>query len=138
MLYKPRFFTREEFTCPCCGQVHINCGLVVLLDLARTAAGVPFRVNSGWRCPKHNKEVGGAENSRHLLGLAADVALPEGMIFAKFHEVMKAFFSRPGYELKAYVDRGFIHVAVPRENRVNDVWSGDYIYIGRNAGGDSR
>ena len=30
-------------------------------------------VNSGYRCPKHNKEVGGAVYSQHLKGLAADI-----------------------------------------------------------------
>ena len=31
-------------------------------------------VNSGYRCPEHNKEVGGKEDSAHLKGLAADVS----------------------------------------------------------------
>lgn len=131
MLYKVRYFQRNEFECPCCGQVHVNCGLVVTLDMARAAAGVPFQVTSGWRCFKHNREVGGAENSRHMVGLAADIALPSQMIFAKFHDIMKIFFARPSYEIKAYVDKKFVHVAVPREDRFNDEWDGFDIYIGR-------
>jgi uncharacterized protein YcbK (DUF882 family) len=30
-------------------------------------------VNCGYRCPKHNKEVGGVPNSQHLYGIAADI-----------------------------------------------------------------
>jgi len=132
MIYKPKYFRLEEFKCPECGQVHINAGLVLLLDAARSMAGHPFKINSGWRCAKHNREVGGVENSRHLLGCAADVACPGKMIFARFADVMREYFGMPGYECKMYQERGFIHVAVPRENRFNDEWDGGYIYIGRN------
>ncbi len=34
------------------------------------------RVTSGWRSVEHNRRVGGADLSRHLLGLAIDVAAP--------------------------------------------------------------
>jgi hypothetical protein len=43
------------------------------LEFARGAAGFPFKINSGSRCEKHNKEVGGKPNSAHLSGLAADI-----------------------------------------------------------------
>jgi peptidoglycan hydrolase-like protein with peptidoglycan-binding domain len=32
----------------------------------------PLKVTSGYRCTAHNKSVGGASNSRHLYGIAAD------------------------------------------------------------------
>jgi len=134
LFYKPKYFRLDEFRCPDCGQVHINAGLVVLLDGARGMAGHPFRINSGWRCQKHNAEVGGAEKSRHLIGCAADVACPSKIIFARFCDVMREFFGAPGYEMKIYEDRNFIHVAVPREGRYHDEWDGGVIYIGRNEG----
>lgn len=34
-----------------------------------------MRVNSGYRCAKHNKEVGGKASSKHLLGRAVDIKL---------------------------------------------------------------
>lgn len=33
---------------------------------------IPMTITSGMRCPKHNKAVGGAENSYHLHGMAID------------------------------------------------------------------
>jgi hypothetical protein len=39
----------------------------------RTVYGKPIRVNSGYRCPKLNKAVGGSATSQHVLGQAADI-----------------------------------------------------------------
>lgn len=33
----------------------------------------PIHINSGYRCKKHNAEVGGATESQHMLGKAADI-----------------------------------------------------------------
>lgn len=45
-----------------------------VLDPLREAYGKPIYVNSGFRCPKLNKEVGGKWNSEHLSGCAADIS----------------------------------------------------------------
>lgn len=45
-----------------------------VLDPAREALGKPVVVNSGFRCPLHNKTVGGVYNSQHVKGEAADIA----------------------------------------------------------------
>lgn len=45
------------------------------LQVLRDAIKLPIRVNSGYRSPAHNKKVGGARNSQHLLGKAADIAV---------------------------------------------------------------
>ena len=45
-----------------------------VLDPARQKYGGPVLVNSGYRCPKHNAEVGGVANSQHMKGEAADIA----------------------------------------------------------------
>lgn len=44
-----------------------------ILDPLREAWGKPIRVNSGFRCTELNKVVGGAKNSQHLTGQAADI-----------------------------------------------------------------
>ena len=44
-----------------------------ILDPARCALGSAIRVNSGYRCQTLNKCVGGAWNSQHLIGEAADL-----------------------------------------------------------------
>ncbi len=44
-----------------------------VLDKARAAWGKPIIVNSGYRCPRLNKVVGGVSNSQHVTGEAADI-----------------------------------------------------------------
>jgi uncharacterized protein YcbK (DUF882 family) len=44
-----------------------------VLDPLREAWGKPIHVNSGYRCPRLNKAVGGVPASQHLKGEAADV-----------------------------------------------------------------
>ena len=43
------------------------------LNTIRKCLGVPLLVNSGIRCGAHNLAVGGAPNSKHLRGQAADI-----------------------------------------------------------------
>ena len=50
-----------------------------VLDPAREVLGKPIKVNSGFRCPLHNKTVGGVYNSQHVKGEAADIA-PAGFM----------------------------------------------------------
>lgn len=45
-----------------------------ILQPLRDAWGKPLHINSGYRCPELNKEVGGKPTSQHLKGEACDVA----------------------------------------------------------------
>ena len=49
-----------------------------VLDPARERYGKPIRVSSGFRCPKLNSAVGGALQSQHMKGEAADIYTDEG------------------------------------------------------------
>lgn len=44
------------------------------LENTRRAYGAPMTITSGYRCPEKNERVGGARNSPHLFGRAADVS----------------------------------------------------------------
>jgi len=69
-----KHFTKDEFTCRCgCGENLISPPFIDLLDHARTLAGIPFIINSGYRCEKHNKEINSKSNSAHVKGVAADI-----------------------------------------------------------------
>nr|MCR4818395.1 hypothetical protein [Fretibacterium sp.] len=93
---------------------------VLWLDMFRAAWGGPVRINSGFRCPAHNAEAGGAKQSRHLLGCAADIAPLSGDL-GRFKALARRMFGLPGWELKEYPT--FMHVAVPREESARK-WGG--------------
>lgn len=61
-------FTENEFACPCCGVVLVQSELVEKLEDLRRIASGPVVITSGYRCPAHNKAVGGVENSYHTRG----------------------------------------------------------------------
>lgn len=46
---------------------------VHVLQPLRDAYGKSIVINSGYRCPKLNKAVGGVSNSQHMTGEAADI-----------------------------------------------------------------
>lgn len=66
-------FNYSEFDCPCCHKNFTPIMFIHKLQQARELAGIPFRINSGYRCEKHNKEVGGVKDSAHLKGMGADI-----------------------------------------------------------------
>ena len=47
--------------------------LAVLLEKIRRKWNSPLIITSGYRCEKLNKLIGGAKNSQHLKGQAADI-----------------------------------------------------------------
>ena len=67
-------FTVREFRClDGSDVVMIDESLVVLLQCIREHFGKPITITSGYRTAAHNKSVGGAKSSQHLLGRAADI-----------------------------------------------------------------
>lgn len=53
--------------------------LAAQLEALRAKVGRPVHVtdNGGYRTPDHNRRVGGAKNSQHVFGRAADVRVDE-------------------------------------------------------------
>lgn len=49
---------------------------VKLLEPLRQHFGIPIIIESGYRCPSLNRAVGGAANSQHMKGEAADLRIP--------------------------------------------------------------
>lgn len=69
-----KYFKRREFACKCgCGTSTVDAELLQVITDVREHFGVPVVINSGHRCFKHNANVGGAANSQHLTGKAADI-----------------------------------------------------------------
>ena len=73
-------FSKAEFDCKCgCEmpkEVLINIQkLANQLQILRNKVGVSVKINSAYRCIKHNKSIGGVSNSQHVLGKASDVVI---------------------------------------------------------------
>ena len=67
------YFSDDELKCRCCGKLIIDEEFREQLNLARGIAGFPFIVDSGYRCEKHNTDVG-STSTNHTSGKAADIA----------------------------------------------------------------
>lgn len=70
-------FWSTEFDCQCnysdCEWTYIDLDHVKKLQELRKELGESLEVTSGYRCAKHNKDVGGASRSRHKEGDASDL-----------------------------------------------------------------
>ena len=107
-----RFFLRSEFACRCgCGANTVDAELLDLLTRVREHFGKPVVINSGFRCPDHNRAVGGKPSSYHLRGQAADIVIPD----VDSEEVVKyvAGLSQTRYGIGWYP--GFTHLDVRRD-----------------------
>ena len=73
-------FNKSEFGCKC------GCDMPddVLIEVTKLASQLqyirdfvrkPIKLTNAYRCPEHNKEVGGVSNSQHILGKAADIQI---------------------------------------------------------------
>lgn len=68
-----KHFKDAEFACKHCGDIMVDSELKAVLELTRLKFGKPVIITSGYRCPVHNSNVGGAPNSKHKEGIAADI-----------------------------------------------------------------
>ena len=56
--------------------------LLISMNQVRTAWATPMIVNSGWRPPSINAATpGAAKASKHMIGLAVDIADPDGKLW---------------------------------------------------------
>ena len=83
--------------------------LIDVLQLIRDILNKPIYINSGYRCDKHNKEVGGSSNSQHTKGKAADIRIKD-MSVKQMYEMVKCFPTITGIGI--YPEQNFIHVDV--------------------------
>ena len=71
-------FKVDEFACKHCGENKIAQDVLDMAQVIRDELDVPVKVNSGYRCEVHNKNVGGVKASRHTKGHAADLSSSVG------------------------------------------------------------
>lgn len=67
------YFRAREFQTGNSNIVIVSNVLLKILDTLREKIGEPIYINSGYRTPEYNKEVGGSTLSYHMYGMAADI-----------------------------------------------------------------
>ena len=86
-------FSLHEFDCKDGSKMpsEVLLNIVKLADqlqILRNFIGRPIKINSAYRSPSHNKMVGGAKNSQHLLGKAADIRV-DGVSPRELHGIIE-------------------------------------------------
>lgn len=111
-------FKSTEFDCKgngCCSTTIIEHDFIKMLQHfrnylnVRIGPNVTITVNSGYRCEKHNSEIGGSITSKHCWGKAADIIVKKSgtVLDAKRICCLAQDFGFNGIE---YIDSGALHV----------------------------
>ena len=107
-------FKVREFRCrDGSDAIMIDQTLVVLLQAIREHFGKAVTITSGYRTAAHNKSVGGAKSSQHLLGRAADIQVAGVSVedVASYAEALMPDWGGVGrYPIKPGRARGWVHV----------------------------
>lgn len=99
-------FSPRELACKGTGQVRLDPQSLDKLQALRDRLGKPLVIVSAYRSPEHNRRVGGAKNSYHMLGRAFDVSMANHDPH-EFEAAARAVgFTGIGY----YPKSGFMHV----------------------------
>jgi len=117
-------FKLEEFDSPDFkgSGKNMDADFMQLLDRARTEAGIPFKINSGYRTESHNAKVGGkpktntSKGSSHMYGLAADIGCTDSVTRSTIiAALIKVGFKRIG------IAKTFLHTDLDND-KPNAIW----------------
>lgn len=107
-----------EYACKCCSAfppswsggepTEAHKRLFTDFEEIRKAWGNPIVINSGYRCIKHNQEVGGEPCSVHVFGLALDISPFNGdRLDDLFNLILRM---KPYLRIGHYPKSGFLHI----------------------------
>ena len=107
-------FTREELTCHCgCGQALMDEGFMDMVQALRTSLGFPFRINSAYRCAKHDEQVGGSSApgaGPHTRGRALDIAVSGERAFELVRGALARGFTGVGIMARGPHGGRYVHL----------------------------
>ena len=112
-------FSPAELTCRCCGRVKVETAALIMLQAVRESMGRALRINSAYRCPIHNANVGGAPLSQHKEGKAFDISV-SGWTEDERAELVAAAYHAGFTGFGGYTS--FLHVDVGRRRQWGQPW----------------
>lgn len=99
-----------------------------ILQPIRDKYGKPIRINSGYRCEKLNKQVGGSKTSQHMTGEAADIETINGSNNSKLFNLIKSMIENNEIEVGQLIweygskkDPNWVHVSLPTKYKKNQI-----------------
>jgi uncharacterized protein YcbK (DUF882 family) len=124
MNHQLKHFKLSEFDSPDApgSGANMDKEFLFMIDKARSIAGVPFKINSGYRTKAHHEKLGKqgypiAKNSAHLAGYAADIHCTDSAKrFRIIDALIEAGFNRLG------IAKTFIHVDNDPGKPEDTVW----------------
>lgn len=115
-------FDSSEFRCRDGSETAIDSRLIEMLEQLRFAlGGHPIIVTSGYRSPSYNAKVGGARNSYHLRGMAADIQVKGKAPDEVYAAAERLFPATGGLGLYERASGGWVHID-SRQHRAR--WKG--------------
>ena len=82
-----------------------------LMELVRAICGSnPVLITSGYRCPELNAAVGGASNSAHLYGCAADFTIPAFGSVLDVCNAIEPYLAEWGIDQLIYENESWVHI----------------------------
>jgi hypothetical protein len=135
-----KYFTLEEFTASQYAERHnivnkpdevaienIKKLSIQLLDSIRSYIGKPIFITSGYRCKELNSAIGGAKNSQHMKGQAADIVCPAIGNLQLFVKIMELWhsnmieFDQLIWEFGTKTYPAWIHISYNEGDNRNDI-----------------
>ena len=116
-------FQPYEFACKCkecktSTAYKMKKDFMDALQYARTMAGIPFKINRGYSCKKHNASIKGASpTSEHTKGLAVDIACDNPV---KRSIITRALNQAGIYRIKFY--KSHIHADMSKNKSKPKQW----------------
>ena len=102
-------FSKHEFRCKDGSESRISCKLLGMLEALRAVLGQPITITSGYRSKGYNKKVGGAPNSYHVKGRAADIQV-RNKTPREVYEAAEKLFDTCGLGLYERGKSGWVHI----------------------------
>ena len=98
-------FHLREYECKCgkCPETLVDMDHIEKLQALREQLGSSIRINSAYRCPDHNKNIGGASKSQHMEGTATDIVV-SGMNPDEVADACEKFDGLGRYDIFTHID----------------------------------